>query len=239
MKIPALLLLATWIPCAGCIIHIGGESWDDGHRGAIGLRAYGDGPTVQGNGEEAMEERSVGDFERLAVQGAFQVQVAIGSPTSVVVRGDENLLQHVRTLVRDGSLEIRQQRNLRPDVPLSIEVRVPSLRSLAVSGSSAVELDGVQEAELELRASGSSVLRARGRAEHLRAECSGACRLELDELVVETARVELSGSCRAELRTERELSIESSGSSEVVYRGAGRLGAVEINGSARIQRGDG
>jgi len=237
MKIPALLVL-VWIPCAGCIIHIGGDGWDDGHRGGIGLRAWGDGPTVQGNGQEALEERAVGDFDHLTVQGAFQVRVEIGSPTSVVVRGDQNLLSHVRTIERDGSLEVRQQRSLRPELPLSVEVRVPSLRALDVSGSSVVDLAGLEQEELALRASGSSVLRAEGRADRLSADCSGSCRLELDRLVAGSARVELSGSCRAELRVEGELSIDSSGSSEVVYRGGGRLGAVEIDGSARIQRGD-
>src|SRR5690606_28610605 len=104
-----------------CVVSIGGSS----------RAAY-----VHGSGERVSEERVVASFDRIDVAGTFRLTVRVGEAQRVVLHGDDNLLEHVRTRVEKGRLQV-DLRNVRVSgaQPITIEVAVPALRALDVSGN--------------------------------------------------------------------------------------------------------
>ena len=89
-RVSLVLSLALPILLAGCLIE--SSSCD-----FVGVR---------GSGVLKTEARTVGEFKRISSRGSADVAVKIGSPASVEVTADDNLVQYVTTEVKDGTLEI-------------------------------------------------------------------------------------------------------------------------------------
>jgi hypothetical protein len=85
--------------------------------------------------------------------------------------------------------------------------------------------------------SGSSSLELVGSADELRLNGSGSSSFELLSLLVHDADINLSGSSRASVGVDRELRVDLSGSSSVVYYGAARLTDVRLSGSSTVTKG--
>ena len=83
----ALLAIATMPLCTSC--------------------STGRAETVRGDGDVVSVERSVGEYDAVRVGGAFDVELVDGPEGELVLRGEENLLEHVVTTVEAGALAIR------------------------------------------------------------------------------------------------------------------------------------
>ena len=85
---------------------------------AVSLPAFAASREVRGSGRVTSERRSVADFDRLAVAGAFEIELRQGSVEGVELTGDDDLLPLIETVVevRDGSrsLKISPRRDARP-----------------------------------------------------------------------------------------------------------------------------
>src|SRR5689334_6787286 len=62
--------------------------------------------TVRGSGVATSETRTLAPFTAVDLAGSNNVTVKVGAPQSVVVHADDNLVGHVRTTVRSGTLVI-------------------------------------------------------------------------------------------------------------------------------------
>src|SRR5689334_22907266 len=62
--------------------------------------------SVKGSGKKASETRKVAAFRAIDFTGSGRVDYKIGSPQSVRVETDDNLLPNVETTVKNGKLRI-------------------------------------------------------------------------------------------------------------------------------------
>jgi putative autotransporter adhesin-like protein len=194
----------------------------------------GSGAGVQGSGVTASETRSVPAFDAVDLVGSNVVAVRVGDPRSVVVRGDDNLLALVTTEVRDGVLVLGTSGSFSTDQPMTVEVAVPSLDAVALSGSGVVTVEGVAAEELVARLPGSGVLTVRGTAQRLDAALAGSGRLLLGELVAQEAKAVVSGSGELEVHATRVLDATVSGSGTIAYRGDPATVKQQVTGSGAI-----
>ncbi len=170
---------------------------------------------VRGEGEVIAQDRTSGDFQRLSVGGGLAVVASTGSPASVTLSAQPNLLPLVTTEVRDGQLIV----NVSPPGfsatrPVTLTVVAPELRSITLSGGTtgALELVGM---DLAIDLSGGAVLQATGRAESLAVTASGGARAKLGELAATSASVDLSGGAEAELDVTDSVDGTASGGATV------------------------
>jgi hypothetical protein len=105
---------------------------------ARGGRSPGSG--VRGSGVAATQTRAVARFSSLDLAGDNNVTVIVGSPQSVVVRADSNLIGHVTTRVVAGTLVIGDTGSFTTRTPMSVDVSVPSLTALNLSGDGQAQL---------------------------------------------------------------------------------------------------
>lgn len=193
----------------------------------------------EGSGVEASETRELGDFSKIELSGEANVVVTIGDPQSVIVRADDNLLADVETEVNDDTLEISEPSltDLEPRAGLTVEVTVPELQEVEVSGSGDLSVDGVLGELFRVEVSGAGNVEASGEVERVEAEVSGAGDVQLAELVAREATAEVSGAGDIHVHATESLVAEVSGAGDIRYSGDPADLETDVSGAGDIEPG--
>ena len=125
---------------------------------AVLTRGGSSGSGVQGSGVAATQSRVLATFSRLDLAGSNDVTVAVGRRQSVVVRADSNLMRYVTTRVVAGTLVIGTTGSFTIRSPMSVEVSVPSLAAVALSGSGKISVTGIEAPRLTVTLPGSGAI---------------------------------------------------------------------------------
>lgn len=122
-----------------------------------------------------LEQRATESFRRIHVEGVIDVEVRVGWPLAVELRGDAERLVELRTDVRDGTLLLGNVVVDRPfrDGPRAV-VSLPELDGLVAAGSGWVLVTGLDQERIEVDLRGSGDVRLRGRVHRLSAHDVGA-----------------------------------------------------------------
>ena len=197
--------------------------------------------TIRGSGDiETMVEEFSG-FDRLDISHSFEVEVTQGEPFRVVIRSDDNIVEHLDVRKSGDTLILGMESNLLTlnNITLEAEITMPELSKAELSGASKLHLQDFSSSEsfeadlsgasrltgrLEagdviLDVSGASRVTLEGLGEDLTAEVSGASELELLEFEVEDATIDASGASNVEVWPSGALDAEASGASDIIYRG--------------------
>jgi Putative auto-transporter adhesin, head GIN domain len=218
------------------------------------------GKRVRGSGNVTTQDRSVGDFKDVEVDGAAKLLVSHGDHRSVKVEVDENLQQLIEVFMEGDKVVIREKRgyNLDPSADLKVYVTSPVYNNVDVAG--ACDIIGqtvITNAEdMSLVISGSGTMKMEINAPRISAEVTGSGNIDLKgetksadleingsghahcfDLKTETTKVEINGSGSAEVFASVKLSAEVAGSGNVDYKGGA---AVEQHsaGSGSVRKVD-
>ncbi|MBX7055947.1 MAG: DUF2807 domain-containing protein [Pyrinomonadaceae bacterium] len=175
--------------------------------------------TISGNGNVVTEVRNVSGFDGVDVGGIFQVEIVTGKDFKVQVDADENLIGHVVTEVRGGTLYIEVDHKIRSKKGLKVLIEAPAINKVDASGVAAVSLSGIKNDALNIHSSGASKVSVTGEAAELNVDISGATKVLADGLSVTNAKIEASGASFAAVNVSGELNSDLSGASRVEYRG--------------------
>lgn len=202
-------------------------------------------------------ELKVDAFDRLSLGGAARLTVTLGSPARVVATGPAGAVGELE-LIQQGT-DVKISRAFREHFCLfcredavTIQVTVPELSYLELSGASRAQFDSPVEGTLELKLSGasraeleagggnlkanlsgSSRLTLSGFAERLDATLSGASRIEAAQSDVFEASLRLSGASRANLGEVQVLTVDASGASRVYYSGSPEI-EQRLSGASKV-----
>jgi hypothetical protein len=192
---------------------------------------------VAGSGDVVSEDRTSGDIERISVAAPIAVVVQTGSPVSVTLTAQPNVLPTVTTEVRDGQLIV----NVPPPgyttaMPVQLSVVTPSLEALTLSGgaSGLIQRSG---GDLRLDLSGGATIEGTGTLDTLDLTASSKAVVSFGELVVNTCRVTMSGGSAAELNVVRLLEGDASGGATVTLAHPGAAVSVSTTSGASVQGG--
>lgn len=211
---------------------------------AIGLVIHGDVANessavgVEGSGVRASQTRNVPSFAAVDLAGGNNVTIHVGGTRSVVVSADDNLLDHVTTRVEDGALVIgTTPGSFTTKSPMNVDVTVPSLDALTLSGSGVVSAEGIDADSLTIALPGSGVLRASGTARTVDVDHSGSGDAQLAGLVGENVHAVLSGSGRIVVTAKKSLEATVSGSGAIFYGGDPAQVTTNVTGSGAVLPG--
>jgi hypothetical protein len=191
---------------------------------------------IRGSGVTAAQARHVSAFTGIELAGSNNVIVRVGGRRSVVVRADDNLLGRVTTRVHVGNLVVGTEGSFTTRGPMSVEVTVPSLTAVALTGSGNVVVSGVHAQTLNVTLPGSGVVRASGVADRLRVRVGGAGDVQLDQLVARDVSAVVSGSGRVLVTATRSLDASVPGSGAILYGGDPTRVVTSVTGSGAIIR---
>lgn len=140
--------------------------------------------------------------------------VRYGPQPSLVVRGEQRLLQNIETSASDDTLRISTRGLLlRHRQPLEVEVTLPMLDSLNVDGSGNTRVNGFSGERIEVSLNGSGSVRFNGRYRQAKVALHGSGELSLDAGNSDSIDAELMGSGAMSLAgATRHFEFDGSGS---------------------------
>lgn len=199
-----------------------------------GLRS---GSVIQGSGVEATQTRAVPSFTSVNLAGGNKVSVVVGAPRSVVVNADTNLISHVTTRVVAGTLIIGETGSFTSHAPMNVDVSVPSLTALNLSGDGQISITGISAPQLTVTIPGSGLLSASGTVTRLDVTLSGDGMAELSQLSARDAHAVLTGSGLIKVAATSSLNAAVPGSGLIMYTGNPAQVATSVTGTGAITAG--
>jgi len=194
------------------------------------------GSGVQGTGVAATQSRVLPTFSRLDLAGSNNVTVAVGGRQSVVVHGDSNLLRYVTTRVVAGTLVIGTTGSFTTRSPMSVEVSVPSLAAVTLSGSGKISVNGIDAPRLTVTLPGSGAIDAGGTVTNLRVTLGGSGLAQLQNLAARDAHAVVAGSGLIRVTATASLNAAVTGSGAIIYSGDPQV-TSNVTGSGAVTRG--
>lgn len=201
---------------------------------AVLLSACGGGG---GSGIAATQTRHLAAFSSVDLTGSNIVTVHVGGKQSVVVRADSNLLRRVTTQVHAGVLVIGDTGSFNNKAPMRVEVSVPSLKALTLSGSGVIAAANIQAQRLSVTLPGDGVVHASGTLTRLDVSLGGSGDAQLQQLIARDVHADLSGSGRIAVHATNILQASVSGDGAIMYSGNPAHVTRSITGTGAITPG--
>jgi hypothetical protein len=191
--------------------------------------------TVQGSGVLATESRTVPSFGSIELAGSNNLRIRVGEEQSIQVYADDNLIDRVTTDVNATTLVIgNTQGSYSPSSPMRVEVSIPSLEALTLSGSGNITITGIEGPDLTVAISGSGVVIASGVTDQVDVTLSGSGRAELGRVVASAVQAVVSGSGLIVVTATESLDASVPGSGSIIYDGSPSDVTKSVTGSGAI-----
>jgi hypothetical protein len=195
---------------------------------------------VKGSGKEAAENRKVADFTKLDISGSYKVVLKQDSSLSVAITADDNLLKYIKTEVNGDKLKIStDNKNFCTDRDIVITVGVHNIEAIKASGAIDIKSDGkivaknfgfdlsgatkinmdLDAADVSTDGSGVTEITLRGQASSHHVDLSGGGKIHAFDFIVGNYDIETSGASDCDINVLHELSVNSSGASDIKYKG--------------------
>lgn len=192
-----------------------------------------------GSGKMVSESRNVGDFSKIDISGSFTVVIKQDSVPSVSITADDNLMKYIKTEVDDNKLRVKSKGNMCSSGKFTLVIGLRNLSAIHTSGAVDVSSNGkITTKDLDINMTGASKLtldlnadnvnttgggvteiNLTGQASTHNVKLSGAGHLNALDFVVAKYSIESSGASHCKINVLNTLDINSSGASDVQYRG--------------------
>lgn len=207
----------------------------------------------RGNGSIVTETLFLEDFSSIKLDISADVCIAQGEVQSVVVEGEQNIINELNLNVRGEEWEIEFDDCVRNHDGLKFFITLPFIDQLRISGSGLIfsntdlqmeriklrisgsgDIDvGLDVEEVHSKISGSGTIKMEGIANFSDIEITGSGDVRAFDLLTEDTDVKIRGSGNVEVLVEDRLDVKITGSGDVFYRGNPRVSA-NISGSGSV-----
>ena len=218
------------------------------------------GKKIKGNGKMVTIERSVGEYDAVAVAGWFDVNIVDGREGELSLSGEENLLEYIKTEVKNGKLTIKVKKGYNLQSAnrkngILVTVPVESINSISLSGSGDIvgkdvlraddfsaTMSGSGDISLSVEAdalktviSGSGDIELSGKARNFEVTVSGSGDVEAFDLNADHVNANVSGSANIKVTANESLTARVSGSGDILYKGDPKVDS-KASGSGDINK---
>ncbi len=209
-----------------------------------------------GSGRLVSVHPALSGFSRIWLSHACQARIRPGDRFDVEVRIDDNLVDFLVAEQNGEVLSIGLENGGRfVDYDLEVDITLPLLYELRLSGASAAELsEGFSTPSFDCKLSGASRLRGflqtdvasfrlsgasraevDGRCGQLAVKASGASQAWLGGVSADAADVKMSGASKGGIRVDGRLDAGLSGASQLAVAGRAEMGRLSISGGSRLE----
>ena len=220
---------------------------------------------IKGNGNIVTKERSVSEYDAVKVAGNLDVDLVAGNEGNLTLVMDENLLEYVKTEVKDNALKVYVKKGYNIQASRKAEqgkiliiVPVKDISSVALAGSGDVNtkdftikasdfkasVAGSGDVNLNVNASnidgkvaGSGDLRFKGDANSFSGKVTGSGDIHAFGLVSEDVEAYVTGSGDVRVYCKGKLKARVTGSGDITYKGNPAKEDSKVTGSGDISKG--
>ena len=196
-------------------------------------------PRVTGSGKVVSEDRKAGYFNAVKVSSGIDVYLTQGQKESIKVEADDNLHEYIVTEIKDNTLKVYSEANIRKAEAKKVYVTIKDVEKLSASsagdlfGETLIKTDElslsvssagdikikVEVNKLKCRISSSGDIKIEGVADELEADLSSAGDLKAYDLKTRIADVSVSSAGDAMITVTEELRARASSAGDIYYQG--------------------
>lgn len=213
---------------------------------------------ISGNGDIITKTRSVGDYDKIAVSGSFDVKLLKGKEGTISIKANENLMEYILTEVTNGNLKIKPKKGYRINSKKNIVITVPyeAIDAISLAGSGDVySEDVIDSSNLKLSLAGSGNLNLNVSAKNLTSTIAGSGNMVLKgnsneftcsvtgsgningyALKATIAVVKIAGSGNIKVNVIQEIHAKNVGSGNIYYLGNPAIEKITSIGSGSIKK---
>jgi Putative auto-transporter adhesin, head GIN domain len=190
----------------------------------------------KGSGTMKVEKRDVPAFTAVSISGAYEVEIVVQKEQSLEIEGDDNLLPLIRTEVKNGVLNIDNEKSFNTEHALRVRISVPNLDALSTSGANEFEVTNVKSDDFNIEASGAGHIQISGETKELEVGMSGVVGLDAKDLKAQKVNVKTSGAANADVYASEELRASVSGAGNIDYYGDPKTVSEDASGAGSISK---
>ena len=189
-----------------------------------------------GSGTVKTEARQVAAFSRVELAGSGKLHIAVtpdGAQT-LAMTTDDNLLPLILTDVVDGKLTIWTHEEIDPSRSLEVEIHVPKLEALKLSGAGHAKVERIAGTLFELWLTGAGTVDLTGEVTETQMHVSGAGAVHGAGLHAQKVEVNLSGVGEAEVFATEHVDVRLSGAGHVSVLGKPKVVDQHVSGVGTV-----
>jgi len=115
---------------------------------------------IGGNGDVISLERTIEGFNGISLVGVGNINIYNGENFKIVIKTDSNLQDRVLTTVNENILQISQEPGNFNATELTINIFMPDLKSIALSGAGNIRIIAGSATDLQISLSGAGNINA-------------------------------------------------------------------------------
>lgn len=193
---------------------------------------------LQGSGKRVTEKRNIAPFTSIQTDGAFDIEVVCQKDVSMELEGDDNILPHVSSEVRNNVLRLEATKGYSSRDAIVVKLTVPNLEAISANGAGNIRITGVSNEKLQISSDGAPNIAASGSTKMIGIDSNGAAKIDTHNLRAERAVVDSKGASKVDLGVSDRLDVTVSGPSHVTYRGDPVVNKT-VHGPGKVEkRGD-
>lgn len=217
-----------------------------------------DGQRINGSGNVTTETRSVGDYEKVVLKGAMDIEFTQGPAQPAVIEAEDNIIQYVRLELHGNELvvDLKDHVSVKTHNGIKIKLTAPDVNYLSLAGSGNIHItntlenhDGVRlklsgsgnidgavnSPEVEASSAGSGNIKLSGETKDLEISLAGSGNFEGGDLHSENAEISIAGSGNVDVHASVKLEAKIAGSGDVRYKGNPEVSS-KVAGSGSVRK---
>ena len=217
----------------------------------------GDDPKVVGSGHMVNQQRKVGNFTTLRIDGPVDVEAHPGANPGVTIHTDDNIEPLIETVVEGDALVVRLRKgaSFRTSHDMKVEVEFATLTGTAqhgsgdlhitsitspklessIAGSGDLQIDNAQLGSFTMSVAGSGDVKIGGRADTAKYSVAGSGDIHAGDLAARRVDISISGSGDAHVNASDAIDARVAGSGDIVYSGHPHDVSRRVSGSGSIE----
>lgn len=217
---------------------------------------------INGSGHVITQERQVSSIHGVSLSAYGELNITQGSSESFSIQGDDNIVPHILTDVRNGVLFIQFDDKwgswYRSSEPIQFNLTVTNIDEITFSGAGSIKSNGLNVDSLSIQLtgagdinmgnldvknvdvhlSGAGNVHLTGTADSQKLSLSGVGNYNTEDLKSNSASISLTGAGNANIWVTGTLDVHISGAGSVSYYGQPQI-TKEITGLGSLsQKGE-
>ncbi len=193
---------------------------------------------LQGNGILKKENRTPGPFNKVHVNGVFNVQIAQQADSFFEISADANLISNIETRVVDGQLQISSKGSLCPKLPVKIQIGMPELVALQGVGADDISVSNLDNQQFSIQMDGSGDIRVTGRTREFQVMMDGAGNLDAGQFKAGNVSIRSSGAGDAQIFAAEKIDAYIDGVGDITLHGQPEKAIFNSDGVGELIRAD-
>jgi hypothetical protein len=216
---------------------------------------------IKGNGHVISKNINTASYDKVLVNGFFDVDLQSGEEGKIMIKGEENIIEFITFTVENNALKIAAEKGkyIVPSNGKKVQITVPfeSLNEVSLSGSGDInsknkittdnficDLSGsgnigltVDAKNLKASVSGSGDLMLSGDSTNIQCKVTGSGDLNAAKLKSNNAEVNVTGSGDCKVYCTDNLEARVTGSGDITYFGDPAKKDTKVTGPGDISKG--